>query len=184
MLAINQVNYFFIFGFGDKINFDVHPWTGRIGLATYDIYPNLSAGIMIFHKFAPFLIFAVYAHRISFFNPIPMLHSHHEKKDKESTDKKLEEKNISPEWYKTKFFWWNELMTFSLLLYFVMTCLSVYIMYSVAGRDHAIQEAIVTILLFGVICIIYFFLQALSSYRNFYLHSNFKSDSTGKHLIV
>jgi len=54
---------FFVFGtaLGENINFSVHPFAGRIGLKDYDLFPNFSAVLMVFHKYILFVISTVAA---------------------------------------------------------------------------------------------------------------------------
>jgi hypothetical protein len=54
-----------MFAFGDKINLDVHPFAGRIGMDAYDHYPLLSAWFMVFHKYGIFALFGVWAWQIA-----------------------------------------------------------------------------------------------------------------------
>jgi hypothetical protein len=47
--------------FKDVVNFDVHPFSGRVGMTDYDTFPLLSAAMMLVHKYGIFMLFCVYS---------------------------------------------------------------------------------------------------------------------------
>lgn len=150
--GINQIFFTFMFGFGDKINFDVHPFAGRIGLDTYDFYPNLSAFMMTFHKYGIFSLFCVYAWQI-----IRL----------QISDTK-EEKSILHSRNSNVFqisAWLSDLMTAAIMLLFVMTNLGMYLMLWIATRHHPQEQATATTLLVGVIGSVYTFFHLVSSFQ-------------------
>jgi hypothetical protein len=58
---VNQTFFSFIVGFDERINFDVQPFAGKIGMQDYDGYPNLSAILMVIHKFGLFFLLSAFA---------------------------------------------------------------------------------------------------------------------------
>ena len=52
---MNQAFFAFTFGFGDRINFDVHPFSGAISMRAYDTFKAFSAFLMAFHKYEVFM---------------------------------------------------------------------------------------------------------------------------------
>jgi hypothetical protein len=45
--------------FKDAVNFDVHPFAGRVGLTEYDMFPLLSAAMMLVHKYGIFMLYTI-----------------------------------------------------------------------------------------------------------------------------
>jgi hypothetical protein len=81
MYGINQSFLTFTFGLGDKLNFDLHPYTGRLGFFAANALEQgtrvdtawlsrLSSVVMILHKYGPFLLCAAFTAALS------QLHSH------------------------------------------------------------------------------------------------------------
>jgi hypothetical protein len=59
MLAVTLPFFASSVFFKDAVNFDVHPFAGRVGLTEYDTFPLLSALMMLVHKYGIFMLFAV-----------------------------------------------------------------------------------------------------------------------------
>jgi len=158
--AVNQIFYSFTFTFGDKINFDVHPFAGKVGLDAYDFYPVLSAFLMSFHKYGVFSLFCVFAWQLV------QLHVY---AGGTSMDYKQSEKYVKQfHSYQSNFYvqhWLADLMTASLILYFSMANLGMYLMFWIATRYHPVEEATATTILLGVMGTIYSVFHMIHTYQ-------------------
>eukprot|EP01119_Soliformovum_irregulare_P000182 TRINITY_DN10130_c0_g1_i1.p1 TRINITY_DN10130_c0_g1~~TRINITY_DN10130_c0_g1_i1.p1 ORF type:complete len:864 (+),score=206.95 TRINITY_DN10130_c0_g1_i1:55-2646(+) len=149
MYMLNQTFFTFMFGLGQKTNFDVHPFAGRIGLEGYDTYAGFSALLMTLHKYGIFALFVVMS-----FDAITW-----------PVQNGTEDRNLYPE-AKTRFArWLSDLMTAVLILTFSMSNLGMYLMFWVATRYHPIEAAVATTLLVGTMGIVFCLLQAVYAYR-------------------
>jgi len=152
--AINQIFYNFTFAFGDKINFDIHPFAGRIGIDGYDLYPVFSAFLMTFHKYGIFSLFCIFAWQLV------QLKAHPTRDTQNTTSKHLNHHNNINVSH-----WLSDLMTVSIMLFFAMSNLGMYLMFWVATRYHPLEEATATTLLLGTIGAIYSTLHIIHTYQ-------------------
>jgi len=154
--AINQVFFTLTFAYGDKINFDVHPFAGRIGLDNYDEYPVLSAALMALHKYGIFAVFCVYAWCITV---LKVDDSNKNRSENETTPKiafsHLQSQDLSN--------WLTDTMTAALVMLFSLSNLGMYIMFWIVTRHHPSQQAIAFTLLVGTTCTCYSLLHLVSS---------------------
>ena len=60
MLLMNQSFYHLSVTMGDGISMDLHPFSGKVGMKTYDGYPILAGFLMCFHKYGYLAIFVCY----------------------------------------------------------------------------------------------------------------------------
>lgn len=150
--ALNQVFLTFMFGFGDKLNFDVHPFAGRVGMDGYDNYPLFSAFLMAFHKYGIFSLYVIYAWRVNMLTTI--------EEDRYSVKTPLTSKNLYKGTKKVSN-WLTDHVACCLVLFFSMTNLGSYLMWWVASRFHPIQQATASTLLIGIMGCIFSSLQVL-----------------------
>jgi len=144
---INQIFLTFIFGFNDKINLDVHPFAGAIGLDAYDVYPLLSAFVMAFHKYGIFLLFSLWCFQVSQLNLIE--------------DSKV------PLYYMGKglYYWLSDHLTTCLLLIFTFSNLGLYLMLSIMTSLHSHERASAFTLLSGSIGTCYSILHLIQTIK-------------------
>eukprot|EP01119_Soliformovum_irregulare_P011628 TRINITY_DN2936_c0_g1_i2.p1 TRINITY_DN2936_c0_g1~~TRINITY_DN2936_c0_g1_i2.p1 ORF type:complete len:869 (-),score=182.80 TRINITY_DN2936_c0_g1_i2:122-2692(-) len=155
--AINQAFFTFMFGFGDKINLDVHPFTGRIGMRAYDHLPALSAFLMTFHKYGIFSLFCVFAFRIS------KLRMQKDDIDKDKDDRIISQSNNESS------NWLTDCVTLSLIMLHSLTTLGMYIMFSAATRHHPLEQSVATTLITGTMGFVYSFLHVADKMASTFL---------------
>eukprot|EP01114_Cavostelium_apophysatum_P005081 TRINITY_DN1568_c0_g1_i1.p1 TRINITY_DN1568_c0_g1~~TRINITY_DN1568_c0_g1_i1.p1 ORF type:complete len:876 (-),score=228.98 TRINITY_DN1568_c0_g1_i1:1299-3926(-) len=146
--AINQTFFALTFSFGNKINFDAHPFAGRVGLNAYDVYPGLSAFLMAFHKYGIFALFAVFGWQVSQLRT---------REDEKPDTLYAEMTKISQ--------WLADAMTAALLLLYALINLGTYIMFWSMSRYHPQEQAASMTLLVGIMSAFYCALHAISSYQ-------------------
>jgi len=147
---INQTYFSFAFSFGNKVNLDVHPFAGRIGMNAYDLYPGLSAFLMAFHKYGIFSLLAIFA-----------FHSGQLKIREEEGKDVL----AFPDYTKISH-WLADLMTCAILLLYSLINLGLYLMLWAISRFHPNEQATSMTLLIGVMGAIYSVLHIRQAYKD------------------
>jgi predicted MFS family arabinose efflux permease len=146
--ALNQVFLSFVFAFGDKINFDVHPFAGRVGMDGYDHYPLFSAFLMAFHKYGIFSLYAIYAWRAN------LLATTEEEERRNAKFPLLSNGNQLIRGSKVSD-WLTDHASFCIALLFSMTNLGTYLMWWIVTKHHPTEQATASTLLIGIMGIIF-----------------------------
>lgn len=60
LLIVNQAFYHLGVSMGDRISMDLHPFSGKVGIQGYDLYPVISGFMMCFHKYGYLALFCLY----------------------------------------------------------------------------------------------------------------------------
>ena len=60
ILIVNQAFYHLGVSMGDRISMDLHPFSGKVGVQGYDVYPIVSGFMMCFHKYGYLSLFCLY----------------------------------------------------------------------------------------------------------------------------
>lgn len=130
-----------MFVFGDKINLDVHPFAGSIGMdGCYDCHPNFSAFLMAYHKYGIFALVCVYAWKMS--QP-PVLLVYHEKRQED-----IEMLGTSKAQGRLLGFTYH-IIPLSVLFLFSGTGLGLHVMLQTVTRHHPFEQASAMTLLVG-----------------------------------
>ena len=60
VVLVNQAFYHLAVSMGDRISMDLHPFSGKVGVEAYDLYPVIAGFMMCFHKYGFLSIFFLY----------------------------------------------------------------------------------------------------------------------------
>ena len=147
---MNQTFYTFYFIYGDKINLDVHPFAGSVGLdGCYDCHPGFSAWLMTYHKYAIFGLLSIFLFTVT--HPIKLNQKLLIKeKEEEEEIVKNNEKNYNNDESLL-------LVTLDVLLFFSFTSLGVSLMIQAVTRHHPFEQGSAMGLLIGTFGIVYSF---------------------------
>jgi len=161
--SLNQVFFTFVVGFEDRVNLDVHPYAGKIGVKNWDRYPIVSAFLMVFHKYGLFVVWLIYDWKtlqlpLVVYKPAKKAWNH-------TVDQKYRE-------------WFANQPTLTFLLYFAQLNLGMLMMWMMITQFHGEQQAVCLLVLVGILgmlhCLIVLIEQARTARG--YQQKHFKKD--------
>lgn len=141
--AQNQAFFTFTKVYGDRVNMDVHPFAGGVGMLRYDEYPIFSVVLMTFHKYAIFLLSMVFLYEMCQ-RPVTR-DDHHNYRSSSAT---TTFHNLLQQWM-------GDHLAFCLILYFCYTNLGYYMISLAFNREVPFQEAVSTVGLLGAMGFMY-----------------------------
>jgi hypothetical protein len=157
LYVINQAFFAFYLGFGDKINFDVHPFSGAIGMKAYDTFKAFSALLMAMHKYGVFVILVlatcqlVQLHRLPDPRAVARWLTGTGQREGQLAHQRKEEEGrpgaLKPSGQRGLSYIVSDHMSLTLSLFTACAGLGFYMMFSIAARHHPYEQATCTLLL-------------------------------------